>query len=144
MNIFKHGLHIKREEKMSLLQRARFCIAGGVGVSAGYVVLYSLTEFAHVWYILSSIVASIINCLIDFFLQKYWAFHNKDKKHLRKQLNAYMLMYFALFAINTEFLYILVSHFHVYYLFAQIVLTLILSAISYVATCAIFSKKRKR
>ena len=140
MNIFKHGIHLKKKTKSRLLERMRFSIVGGIGVSAGYVVLYSLTEFAHIWYILSSIFASILNCWIDFILQKYWAFHNPDKKHLRQQLKAYVFIYFLLFIINTIFLYILVEHIHIYYIIAQIFLTFILSIISYITTRAIFRK----
>ncbi len=142
MNIFKHGLHLEKKEKSYLLFQARFCAAGGIGVSVGYIALYSLTEYMHVWYILSSIVASILNCAIDFFLQKYWAFHNPDRSHLRKQLRLYVIMYFALFAINTTFLYIFVHYLKIYYLFAQIVLTFALSGISYVVTRSIFDTKR--
>lgn len=140
MNIFKHGIHLQRKSKSRILQRMRFCMTGGIGVSAGYLVLYTLTEYAHAWYILSSIIASAINCGIDFYLQKHWAFHNTDKRHLRRQLRLYVTMYAALAFINITALYVFVDHFHVYYIFAQIILTFVLSIVSYAATRMIFNQ----
>lgn len=119
-------------------QLIRFGFSGGAGVLAGYISLFVLTEFVGLWYILSSVVAGIVNGLINFFLEKYWTFKNRDKGAIYKQAGFYAMTRLALFGADVGLLYLLVEYAHIHYLIAQIAITIILSLISFLACRKIF------
>lgn len=117
----------------------RFGITGALATALYYGILYFLTEILGVWYLLSAIVAYIANITANFFIHKFWTFQNADTKKMRRQMMLYALMCIVFFLANTGSLYVLVSLMHVWYIKAQIILTLVLSAISYFLTKRIFA-----
>ena len=116
----------------------RFLIAGGLGVSLYYVVLYTFTEFLGIWYVASAIFASLLNYASNFILQKYWTFENKDGKNIHRQASKYAVMAAGLFTSNVTLLYALVEYAHLWYLAAQAIVTVILTIVSYLVTSRIF------
>ncbi len=120
----------------------RFCISGGAGVIAGYITLFTLTEFAGLWYIFSAIIASIVNGGINFFLEKFWTFKNKDTKSIYKQAGWYASVRILLFFLDIGLLYILVEYFGLHYLIAQIIITVLLSIVSFICCRIIFRIKK--
>jgi putative flippase GtrA len=127
--------------KAKLLQIARFLIAGGVTVLVYYGILYSLTEFIELWYLISSLVAFLVYVGMNFLIQKYWTFKNSDRKNLKQQLKKYFTVMISLFVINTIALYSLVECLHLKYLIPQFFLTLFLSVLSFRVTKWIFVAK---
>lgn len=117
----------------------RFLSAGGLGVLLYYLVLYILTELLGVWYMASAVIASLINRTSNFVLQKYWTFQNKDTKNIRRQVSSYAVMAATLFVANLILLYALVEYVHIWYLGAQVLVTFVLTAASYLVTSRIFS-----
>lgn len=123
------------------VQFVRFGLSGGVGVLLGYVTLYLLTEFAGLWYIFSSIVANILNGGVNFFLEKFWTFRNKDTSHIYAQVGLYTALRLSLFGADVGLLYLLVEYGHMHYLIAQIFVTVVLSIVSFIVCRKIFLDK---
>lgn len=125
-------------------QLVRFGFSGGAGVVAGYITLYVLTEFAGLWYIFSAIFAGVVNGGINFFLEKFWTFKNNDKKAIYKQAGLYTVLRLALFGADVGLLYVLVEYVRMHYLVAQILITIILSLISFIVCRIIFKNKENQ
>lgn len=119
-------------------QISRFSLVGVFSVTTYYALLYGLTEFAHVWYIASAVAAFVGYYVVSFTLQKFWAFRNRSKEHIRKQLAQFTLMAMGNWILNTSLLYVLVEFFHMWYLLAQGILTVVVSIIAYFALRWIF------
>lgn len=119
-------------------QVTRFSIVGGLSVFVYYFLLFGLTEFFSVWYILSAAVAFLGYYCINFSLQKFWAFQNKDKKYIRRELTQFTIMAIGNWILNTSLLYFLVEYAHMHYMLAQGILTIIVSIIAYFALRWIF------
>jgi putative flippase GtrA len=117
----------------------RFLSAGGLGVLLYYLVLYTLTDFIGVWYLASAAIASIVNWTSNFVLQKFWTFQNKDRKNLHKQAGIYAVMAIGLFGANLLLLYVLVDYLRLWYLGAQVIVTVLLTGVSFIITSRIFS-----
>ncbi len=124
--------------KKRFLEIVRFCFGGIIGVTSAYIILYVLTEYIGLWYLCSSIIAYIINQLVNFVIQKFWTFRNKDSKEVPKQLSLYLGIAFIYFLINTIMMYILTDYCHFYYIVSQIIMTGVLSFSSYFTTKMIF------
>lgn len=52
----------------------RFLIVGTIGTLIGMSVLYVLTEYFHVYYLLSFIVGTILGSINNYLLSKHWVF----------------------------------------------------------------------
>jgi len=50
----------------------------GVGLGISTLVIYSLTTYGHVWYMLSSWVATAISGASNFLSHRYWTYSPKD------------------------------------------------------------------
>ena len=117
----------------------RFFSAGGLGVLAYYLVLYILTDLIGIKYLISAIIATIVNFSLSFILQKFWTFKSKGFKDIRQQIGKYSIMVAFIFVTNLVLLYILVEHAHLWYLLAQLLVTAFLSVMSYVFSRSIFT-----
>ncbi|HEY3901957.1 MAG TPA: GtrA family protein [Chthoniobacter sp.] len=117
---------------------ARFLISGGIVIAAYYVPYYSLTKFFGVWYLLSSVIASIISSLVNFVLQKLWTFENKSIANMHLQVVAFTFVSIGYTIANGGMLYLLVGKLHWHYLVAQIIVSSILGFVSYFISDWIF------
>jgi putative flippase GtrA/SAM-dependent methyltransferase len=60
----------------------RFGIIGGLGSLLHFAVLFSLTEIAGLWYLLSAIVAVLLAATLNYILNNIWTFEeNKIHRH---------------------------------------------------------------
>ncbi len=123
-------------------QVVRFCISGGAGVIVFYTTLWCLTEYLKVWYIASTIIGWFMNTAVNFVLQKFWAFQNKDTRIVHRQLVLYFGTSVCVFIANLRLLYLMVERWHMYYIVAQAILTVVFSILSFVVTKKIFTNER--
>ena len=109
----------------------RYLVSGGTATVVNFAVLYSFTEFLHVWYIISSIVAMGAGFITSFILQKFWTFSNTSLERVPVQFQLHVLLGLSNVAVNTLVLFILVEHFHVWYMVAQFISGAGLAVINY-------------
>lgn len=132
-----------RTETSRLRQVVRFCVAGAAGVIAYYAALYGLTEYFGVWYVVSAVVGFILNTGLNFTLQKFWTFQNKETHMVRRQLVLYVAMTVSFLVGNTVFLYLMVEYLHMWYIAAQVILTAVISVLSFIISGKIFKNERR-
>jgi 2-polyprenyl-3-methyl-5-hydroxy-6-metoxy-1,4-benzoquinol methylase len=60
-----------------LNQFIKFAVVGGTGALINFFFTYVLTEGAHLWYMLSLVLATFIAMLWNFYFNKYWVFVNQ-------------------------------------------------------------------
>lgn len=119
-------------------QISRFSIVGGVSVVTYYALLYGFTEFFGLWYIASALVAFGGYFATNFSLQKYWAFKNRSKKYINRQLFQFTMMAIGNWVLNTSLLYVFVEYGGLHYMLAQAILTILVSIIAYFCLRYIF------
>ena len=118
----------------------RFITGGTMGGLTYYILIYILTDFFNLWYILSSIIAFICNVLINFIIHRFWTFEDKNKK-ATKQLIFYLILMVNYHVLNIVLLYLMVEYLNLYYLIAQLIITTVLFVPSFIFTKVIFTKK---
>lgn len=121
-----------------VLEIVRFALSGLVGVGAYFAVLYSCTEFLGFWYPVSSLVAGTANIGVSFVLHKLFTFRAIGHGRTASQLFRYTMLLVSLSLANAVLLLGLVELTKISYLFVQVPLTVLLSAISYLVTKMIF------
>jgi len=132
------GAHMK----FPYAQILRFCSSGAIGVLLGYLILIVLTEEVGVWYLASAIVASIVNYTSNFLFHKYWTFKDRESHEIHRQIGKYAAMVVFLFLLGITLLYILVECLRLWYLFAQLIVTGVVTVISYLISRRIFANEK--
>jgi len=100
----------------------KFAVVGISGVAVNMGVLYLLTEFYHILYIISSIIAIEISIISNFFLNDLWTWRDRAKKPFRERFVQYHISV-GLTAIlaNWLILLILTEFFHIYYMISNLI-----------------------
>jgi len=119
----------------------QYCLAGASGVIIYYAALYGLTEYFGVWYVVSAVVGFILNTGLSFVLQKFWTFQNKTKHKVGYQLVQYIIMKTLFLVANTAFLYLMVEYLRLWYMAAQVMLTVALTVVGFIVSNKIFRNK---
>jgi len=117
MKIFPPSLNFKKEIP---IQFFKFAFVGTVGTLITIFILYALTEWAGIYYIISSAFAFIIAMTHNFILNKIWTFKESLSLNLkRKYIQFSFVSVIALF-VNISFLYLFTEFFRIYYIISQV------------------------
>jgi len=103
-----------------VIQFFKFAIVGIINTIINMSVLFILTEYFHIYYIISAIFAFIVAVTNSFILNKVWTFKESKGKAIKRYLKFFTVSIIA-FLINVSILYSLTEFFNVYYLISQII-----------------------
>ena len=124
-------------------QILKFIISGGTTALFGLTVLYVLTDFFGLWYLLSAVLAFIVGFFISFSLQKLWTFKDKRQDQVYRQLSLYLSVALTNLVLNTALMYLFVDVFGVWYMLAQVIVDLVIAAESFLMYKFIVFKKEE-
>lgn len=114
------------------VEMLKYLFAGGVVVAVNASVLYTLTQYAHIYYLMSAVLSFCVAFLVSFFLQKYWTFQNRSTNRIHEQAVKYLLLQLGNLATNTALLYLFVEYAHLWYITAQLLVSLILAVATFI------------
>lgn len=115
----------------------KFLVAGGITVVLYYAMMYVFIEHYKMWYVMSAAVAFAFNNVLNFILMKLWAFKKRGGDLKKETLRYTALAIFSVIA-NCLLLYVFVDFGKLHYIPAQIIVTCILTIISFLVTRKIF------
>ena len=121
---------------------ARFFISGGMSAIIGFSVLYGLTEYGRMWYLLSSVLSFILSDVFSFVVKKFWVFEERDIKEAKLQIFLYLGLSVMYIVISTGLLFIFVEQLHIQYIISQIIIVSVLFIPSYVLSQRIFNVQK--
>ena len=100
----------------------KFAVVGISGLVVNMTMLYILTEYFHIVYFISSIMAIEISIISNFFLNDLWTWRDRAKKTFLQRLTQYHVSV-GLTAIlaNWLILLILTEFFNIYYMISNLI-----------------------
>ena len=102
-------------------QFIKFSIIGTVGTTIHLAILYSLTEFAGVYYIISAVAAFFVALTNNFLMNKFWTFRETSKgKHVKRYIT-FLIVAITAFLVNIAILYTITEFFKIHYLISQVI-----------------------
>jgi putative flippase GtrA len=120
----------------------RYLISGGSATTINFFVLYACTEWLHVYYLISVVIAFICALGVSFVLQKFWTFKDAQQGDVHRQAVVYTCVAIANTIINVTLVYLLVEFVGVHYLIGQFISSGFIALESYfVYQLFIFKKK---
>ena len=124
----------EKKSKFSLFmaQTIKYFLVGGIGVGVNLGLLYVLTDFLGIWYILSQCIAIAVSITNNFFLHRYWTFKNEivEPKTLERYIKFFIVSVVGM-CIQLGLTFVLVENFGIYYLYAAVLSIIAASAFNY-------------
>jgi putative flippase GtrA len=112
----------------------RYSLVGAVGTAAQYVLLVVLVQAAAVDPVLASTAGAVAGAIVNYALNHRYTFESRRRHH--ESLPRFMAIAAAGMAVNAALLAALVNGLGVHYLAAQVVATLAVLGITYLANRA--------
>lgn len=108
-------------KKEITLQFFKFAFVGLIGTFVNIFILYILTEYLNVYYIISAFFAFVVAVTINFIFNKIWTFSEKIYESVVKEYINFFLVSLSALSINIFFLYIFTEYLGIYYIASQII-----------------------
>jgi len=97
-----------------------YVIFAGFATLVDLCLLYSLTEFLHVWYFYSATFSYFVGMLTNYSLNKYLNFRNRSKQ-ITLQFGLFATVALIGLGLNQLILYTLVEFINLWYMFAKFI-----------------------
>jgi dolichol-phosphate mannosyltransferase len=108
-------------KKETVMQFFRFAIVGVINTLINLAVLYILTDFLKIYYLISAVFAFLVAVTNSFILNKIWTFKENMRDKTTTKYSKFFIISILALLINLAILYLLTSIFHIYYLISQII-----------------------
>lgn len=118
-------------EKKIIKQILKFGVVGGLAFVIDYALLYSLTEFLNIHYLVSSIISFSVSVIFNYILSIKWVFDVNKKQDIKEFIIFIVLSIIGL-GINSLIMYIMVDLMKVYYMASKIVATAVVMVYNFI------------
>ncbi|MDX9893252.1 MAG: GtrA family protein [Patescibacteria group bacterium] len=96
---------IKRQ--VFIRQFVKFCVVGGLAAVINFILLYALTEWFGIWYVISSAFGGVISAIWNFLANKFWTFRNRDRgRQALEQMFKFIVVIGSGVVVNTLLVYL--------------------------------------
>jgi len=102
-------------------QFLKFAIVGVINTLINLLVLYVLTEFLGIYYLISAVFAFVVAVTNSFILNKIWTFQEKIGHRAYSRYFKFLIISLTALIFNLLLLYILVEYFNIWYMLAQLI-----------------------
>ncbi len=107
--------------KKTTIQFLKFAIVGVINTLVNLIVLYLLTEFFGIYYMVSAVFAFLVAVTNSFILNKIWTFNENISENIfNRYIKFFAVSTFALL-INLMILYLFTEFLRIYYMASQII-----------------------
>lgn len=112
-------------------QIVRFLIIGGTAFLIDAGILYLLTDYLHIHYLVSSILSFTIAVIFNYIFSIKWVFEVKNAQTIR-DITIFILLSVVGLCINQVVMYISVDMLAIYYMIAKIIATIIVMIYNFI------------
>jgi len=107
-----------------IIKMIQFGIVGGLMIILNVAIIYTLTNFLGIYYIISAILSYLFLTGLSFFLNEKWTFNsitNHAHKKMWHRFVSYYLVSLSGMTLNIIILFLLTEYGNVFYLYSSII-----------------------
>jgi putative flippase GtrA len=119
------SLFFKEENDTLKIQLLRYFFVGGIAFLADFGALFLLTQFCHIYYIISAALSFLLGLIVNYILSTRWVFTSRSYKSKYLEFLVFSLIGVIGLGINEIFIWILTDALNVFYLYSKIITTII-------------------
>ena len=109
----------------TFIQFFRYLFVGGIAAVVNIGLLYVLTDFAHLHYIISNIISFIAGLVVNYILSKKFVFQEKTKISRTKEFIIYSVIGVLGLGIDTLLMWVFTDCIGIYYMISKIISTMV-------------------
>lgn len=125
--------------KTNLKQIFCFLVVGTLSFIIDYSILFALTEFVGIFYLLAAAIAFLISVIFNFYLSMRFVFDAKNM-NLKEQFIIFITTSLLGLALNEVGLLVLVEDAGIDYKIAKLIMTVIVMVFNFTARKILFEK----
>ena len=107
-------------KKEVVFQFFKFAFVGLIGTFVNIFILYILTEYFNIFYIMSAFCAFLVAVTTNFIFDKIWTFNEKIYERIAKEYSTFFFVSLSALSVNIFFLYVFTEFLGIYYIISQI------------------------
>lgn len=130
-----------KSKKKLLYQIIKFGFVGGTAFIIDAGLLFLLTEFCSLHYLVSGVISFTVSVIYNYILSIKWVFDAKQNTDKTKELAVFIGLSVIGLGINQIFMWILVDWIHIYYMLSKVIATFIVMVYNFV-TRKIFIERK--
>ena len=125
--------------KKLINQILKFGVVGVIAFLIDYALLYILTEFIHIHYLVSAIISFSVSVIFNYILSIKWVFE-VNHKQTKKDFILFIVLSVIGLGINELIMYIMVDKLSIHYMFTKLFATAVVMIYNFI-TRKIFIEK---
>lgn len=118
--------------KRLINQILKFGVVGGTAFLIDYGLLFLLTEFAGIHYLISGTISFAASVIYNYILSVVWVFDPVGERSKAKDMAVFLILSVIGLGINQVIMWILVELFGVYYMLSKIAATAIVMVYNFI------------
>lgn len=103
------------------VQLFRYIIVGGVSFLVDYALLFTLTEYLHLHYLLSATISFVAGLLVNYLLSTSWIFRHSKLKSRSAEFVIYGIIGVIGLLLNNLLLYVFTDWMGIHYMFSKLI-----------------------
>ena len=121
-------------------QLFRYVIVGGFAFIIDYGLLYVLTEYCHLYYIVSATISFIAGLVVNYLISTHWIFRHSKLDNRFVEFIIYGIIGVVGLLINNSMLYLLTDYLHVHYMISKLITAAVVMGWNFVGRKVILFK----
>ena len=103
------------------IQLFRYIIVGGVSFLVDYALLFTLTEYLHLYYLLSATISFVAGLVVNYFISTNWIFRHSKLKSRSAEFIIYGIIGVIGLLLNNLLLYVFTDWMCIHYMFSKLI-----------------------
>ncbi|WP_294477383.1 GtrA family protein [uncultured Bacteroides sp.] len=126
-----------------ICQFVRYAFVGGLAFVVDFGLLYVLTEYLSLYYILSASLSFIVGLLINYFISILWVFSDYKSSNRVAEFIYFALIGIVGLLLNVFILWLITEFFDIYYMYSKLIAAVVVYLWNFLARkYFLFSKNR--
>lgn len=126
-----------------IAQIIRFGAVGAIAFVIDYSILYIMTEYVGLYYLISSAISFAISMIFNYSISMSWVFKSKKNANKIVEFTIFLILSIIGLGINQLTMFILVEYYCIYYMISKIFATSLVMVWNFI-TRKIFIEEQKQ
>lgn len=127
--------------KKLLIQIIKFGFVGGTAFLIDFGILYVLTEYCGINYLISGTISFSVSVIWNYILSVKWVFDVKENSNKTKEMTVFIVLSVIGLGINQLIMWLCVDKLGIYYMISKLIATFIVMIYNFISRKLIIEGK---